>query len=172
MGPFRTQPEVGILTTTPRVDALDAKILAALSEDPRATVIALADKTKLSRNTVQARIAKLERDGVLRPFERRIDPAALGYPLTAFILTRVTQRQLAGIADALRDVPEVVEVHGLAGVTDLLIHVVATEADDLYRIAGRILDIDGVEQTTTALVMRKLVDFRLTPLLSMLESGS
>lgn len=153
------------LTIRPPIDALDAKILEALNDDPRATVIALADSTKLSRNTVQARLTKLENRGVLRSFERRIDPAALGYPLTAFILTRVIQRKLAPIADALAEIPEVVEVHGLGGVTDMLIHVVAREADDLYRIAGRILDIDGVEQTTTALVMRKFVDFRLGPLL-------
>nr|EJI97881.1 asnC-family protein transcriptional regulator [Rhodococcus sp. JVH1] len=73
------------------VDSLDARILEALSTDPRATVIALADKTGLSRNTVQARLGKVEKQGVLQSFERRIDPAALGYPLTAFILTNVTQ---------------------------------------------------------------------------------
>ncbi|BAH51861.1 Lrp/AsnC family transcriptional regulator [Rhodococcus opacus] len=150
------------------VDSLDARILEALSADPRATVIALADKTGLSRNTVQARLGKLEKQGVLQSFERRIDPAALGYPLTAFILTNVTQQKLSQIAAALDGVPEVVEVHGLSGATDLLIHVVARDADDLYRIAGRILDIDGVEKTTTGLVMRQLVDYRLTPLLEQL----
>lgn len=153
------------MTTTPRVDALDARILMALSEDPRATVMALAERTKLSRNTVQARLSRLEQNGALRSFERRVDPASLGYPLTAFILARVTQRNLAQIAAALEQIPEVVEVHGLAGVTDMLIHVVAREADDLYRIAGRILDIGGVEQTTTSLVMRKLIEFRLAPLI-------
>nr|WP_110883910.1 Lrp/AsnC family transcriptional regulator [Mycolicibacterium wolinskyi] len=157
-----------MLSTETRVDTLDARILKALNADPRATVIALADKTQLSRNTVQVRINKLEQLGVLRSFERRIDPATLGYPLTAFILTRVTQRKLAAIAQALEQVPEVIEVQGLAGATDLLIHVVAREADDLYRVAGQILDIDGVEQTNTSLVMRKLVDFRLTPLLEKL----
>lgn len=154
------------MTTTPRVDAVDAKVLRALADDPRATVMALADRTRLSRNTVQARMTKLESQGVLRSFERRIDPAALGYPLTAFIMTRVIQRKLAPIAAALDQVPEVVEVHGLGGVTDMLIHVVARDADDLYRIAGSILDIDGVEQTTTALVMRKFVEHRLTPLIA------
>ncbi|APE18801.1 Lrp/AsnC family transcriptional regulator [Mycolicibacterium pallens] len=148
------------------MDALDAKILRALADDPRATVMALADRTGLSRNTVQARWSKLESQGVLRSFERRIDPAALGFPLTAFILTRVIQRKLAPIAAALGKVPEVVEVHGLGGVTDMLIHVVARDADDLYRIAGSILDIDGVEQTTTALVMRKFVEHRLAPLIA------
>ncbi|MFT4396004.1 Lrp/AsnC family transcriptional regulator [Gordonia lacunae] len=150
------------------VDPIDARILLALNTDPRATTVALASVTQLSRNTVQARIAKLEQLGVLRSFERRIEPAALGFPMTAFILTRVTQRRLADIGEALEGISEVVEVHGLGGVTDLLIHVVAREADDLYHVAGRILDIDGVEQTTTAVVMRKFVDYRLTPLLSSL----
>ncbi|SEB79647.1 Lrp/AsnC family transcriptional regulator [Rhodococcus koreensis] len=160
------------MPTTTTVDSIDAKILSALTEEPRATVIALADKTGLSRNTVQARLGKLEKQGVLQSFERRIDPGALGYPLTAFILTSVTQRKLTRIADALDDVPEVVEVHGLSGATDLLVHVVARDADDLYRIAGRILDIDGVEQTTTSLVMRKLVDYRVTQLLTSLANPS
>lgn len=153
-------------------DTIDAKILAALCEEPRATVMALADKTGLSRNTVQARVGKLEKQGVLQSFERRIDPGALGYPLTAFILTSVTQRKLTRIASALDGVPEVVEVHGLSGAADLLVHVVARDADDLYRIAGLILDIDGVEKTTTSLVMRKLVDYRVMPLLSPLANRS
>lgn len=157
--------ELGIVTNRPRVDAIDARIIKALSEDPRATVIALANTTGVSRNTVQARLGKLESQQVLRSLERRIDPAALGYPLTAFISTRVTQRKLTQIAGALENIPEVIEVHGLGGVTDLLIQVVAREADDLYRIAGHILNIDGVEQTTTSLVMRKLIDYRITPLL-------
>lgn len=82
------------------IDPIDAKILTALTAEPRATVIALADVTGLSRNTVQARLSKLEQRGVLHSFERRIDPGALGYPLTAFILTNVAQRKLSQIADA------------------------------------------------------------------------
>lgn len=150
------------------VDLIDAEILKALIDDPRATAVALAEKTGISRNTVQARLAKLEERGALHSFERRIDPGTLGYPLTAFILTSVTQRELSAIADALESIPEVLEVHGLSGVTDLLIHVVALDTDDLYRIAGRILDIHGVVQTTTALAMRQLLDYRITPLLRQL----
>ncbi|KHL04553.1 Lrp/AsnC family transcriptional regulator [Sinomonas humi] len=155
--------------TNAAVDPIDARILAALNRDPRATVIALAERTGLSRNTVQARLGKLEgQGGVLQEFERRIDPAALGYPLNAFILTAVTQQKLAAIGRALDGIPEIVEVQGLSGVTDLLVHVVARDADDLYRIAGRVLDIDGVEKTTTALVMRELVHYRVSPLVQQL----
>ena len=153
------------------IDRTDAKLLAALNDDPRAPVITLADRTGLSRNTVQARLARLESDGALQTFERRIDPAAVGYPLTAFILTTVTQRRLDAIAAALAEVPEVLEVLGLSGSVDLLVRVVAREADDLYRIAGLILDIEGVEKTATSLVMRNLVDFRLGPLLDRVGAG-
>ncbi|MCV7028978.1 Lrp/AsnC family transcriptional regulator [Mycobacterium sherrisii] len=147
------------------VDDTDARILRALVAAPRATAVALAQTTGLARNTVHARLARLESAGVLQSLERRIDPAALGYPLTAFVMVTVTQRKLNQIGDALAGVPEVLEVHGLSGVTDLLVHVVARDADDLYRLAGQILDIDGVEKTTTGLVMRRLVDYRLGPLL-------
>lgn len=155
---------------TPRatIDATDARILSALTDDPRAPVIAVADRAGLSRNTVQARLGRLEADGGLLSLERRIDPAAIGYSLTAFVLTTVTQQKLGAIATALESVPEVLEVLGLSGSADLLIQVAARDADDLYRIAGLILDIDGVEKTVTSLVMRRLVDYRLTPLLDRL----
>lgn len=156
------RPEVSIVPSD-ALDELDIRLLRALTEEPRATAVALAERVGLSRNTVQARLAKLE--AVLASFENRIDPAALGYPLTAFITVQATQRLLDQLASALRTIPEVVEVVGVAGETDLHVRVVATDTDDLYRIAGQILDAPGVERTSTALAMRRLVDFRLTPLL-------
>lgn len=159
------------MTKPKQIDGVDARILRALTADPRATVVALSEATGLARNTVHARLGKLETDGVLRSFERRIEPAALGYPLTAFILVTVVQRKLGAIASDLNRVPEVLEVYGLSGVTDLLVHIAARDADDLYRIAGLILDVDGVEKTTTGLVMRRLVDYRLTPLLHSIGSA-
>ncbi|WP_214369863.1 Lrp/AsnC family transcriptional regulator [Pseudonocardia sp. H11422] len=153
------------MRNTGEIDAVDAALLLALTESPRATVLALAERVGLSRNTVQARLARLEERGALSSFERRIDPGALGYPLTAFVTVQVTQRMLTEVAAALDGVPEVLEVHGLSGQTDLLVHVVARDADDLYRIAGQLLATEGVERTTTALVMRKLVEHRMAPLL-------
>ena len=148
-----------------RFDPTDIRLLLALVERPRATAIALTGQTGLSRNTVTARLAKLEQQGVLDSFERQIPPTMLGYPLTAFITTQVTQRRLDEVAAALADIPEVLQVHGISGQIDLLVHVVAADADDLYRIAGQILAIPGVERTNTALVMRELVNYRITPLL-------
>lgn len=101
----------------------------------------------------------------MRTFERRIDPAFLGYPLSAYVVTKVMQRELASVAQALGEIPEVLEVQGLSGINDLLVHVVAREAGDLYRIAGRILDTDGVKRTNTGLVMRELIDYRIAQLI-------
>lgn len=147
------------------LDATDARILLALATDPRATVVALAEQLRLSRNTVQARVAKLEQSGALRSFECRITPKALGYPLTAFVTAQVDQRRLADVSQALAEIAEVVEVFGLSGETDVLVRVVAADAEDLYRIAGQILAIPGIERTNTALAMRELVPHRLTGLL-------
>lgn len=153
------------------IDPVDARLLMALSAQPRATTLALSEFLGLSRNTVQARLTKLEQRGALASFERRVNPEALGYPLLAFVTTTVTQRKLDAVADALSHIPEVVEVHGLSGETDLLVRVVARDADDLYRVAGKILASDGVERTNTALVMRNMVTHRLTPLLNSIAEG-
>jgi len=147
------------------LDATDARILLALAADPRATVVALAEQLGLSRNTVQARVARMEQSGALSSFERRITPKALGHPLTAFVTAQVNQHQLAEVSRALAGIAEVVEVFGLSGETDLLVRVVAADAEDLYRVAGQILAVPGIERTTTALAMRELVPHRLTPLL-------
>ncbi|MCX4832292.1 Lrp/AsnC family transcriptional regulator [Streptomyces sp. NBC_00006] len=159
------------MNTKQSLDGTDAQILLALAADPRATVVALAERLGMSRNTVQARLAKMERNNALGAFERRITPGALGYPLTAFVTAQVDQHRLAEVSGALAEVAEVVEVFGLSGETDLLVRVVATDAEDLYRVAGKILAIPGIDRTATALAMRELVPYRLTPLLRRAEAS-
>lgn len=148
-----------------RIDSTDARLLLALIDKPRATAMALTEQTGLSRNTVQARLARLEEQGALDSSGRQVPPAMLGYPLTAYITIQVTQRMLDEVATALANIPEVLQVDGITGDTDLLVYTAAADADDLYRIAGQILAIPGVERTSTALVMRQLVSYRVTPLL-------
>src|SRR4051794_2095726 len=147
------------------LDATDARLLLALSDNPRATGLDLAQRLGLSRNTVQARLAGLEAGGALRSFDTRVQPAGLGYPLTAFITTQVNQHMLADVSAGLGRIPEVIEVHGLTGATDLLVRVVARDPDDLYRIAELVLGVPGVERTSIALSMHEMVGYRVGPLL-------
>ncbi|MGW4368685.1 Lrp/AsnC family transcriptional regulator [Nocardia takedensis] len=153
------------------LDATDARLLLELVANPRATGVELAARLGLSRNTLQARLARWEAGGVLDSFERRVRPRALGYPLSAFVAVVVDQHRLDPVVAELAEVPEVTEVCGMTGATDLTVRVVARDADDLYRITGRILEIPGVERTNMALIMRSLVGPRTAPLLDRLAAG-
>ena len=153
------------LSNVPDVDATDARLLLALAEDPRASVMALSQRLGLARNTVQSRLTRLETNGVLAPLDRRVRPEALGYRLGAYMTVTVVQRSLAEVSDALAHIPEVVEVTGLSGVVDLLVEVVARDADDLWRITEQVLTIPGVQRTDTALALRRFVEHRVSPLL-------
>ncbi|WP_306360576.1 Lrp/AsnC family transcriptional regulator [Nocardia sp. CC227C] len=150
------------------IDATDARMLLELVANPRATGVELAARLGLSRNTVQARLARWESAGLLASVERRVDPRALGYPLAAFVAVVVDQHRLDAVVAELAEIPEVTEACGMTGPTDLTVRVVARDADDLYRITGQILKIPGVERTNMALVMRELVGPRTTPLLDRL----
>lgn len=148
------------------LDGTDTRLLSAMAKDPRGTVVALAQKLGLSRNTVQARMAQLEKKNAFLSFERRINPAALGYPLMAFISVHVQQQKLGQLALDLAEIPEILEGYGLTGSADLLLRVVALDAEDLFRINGKILACDGVERTDTAMSMGELIPFRVQPLLN------
>lgn len=147
------------------LDSVDRRILAELARDHRATVVALADRLSLSRNTVQVRLARLETDGAILRFERAINPAALGFTLEAFISVHVQQKVLNRVVADLAEIPEVVSAHGLSGQFDLMVHVVSRDTRDLLRIDGLILAIDGVDRTETSLSMGELIPHRMQQLL-------
>jgi len=151
------------------LDRFDLELLAALSADPRATVVALAERLGLSRNTVQARMARLERAGVFLSYERAISSSALGFPIEAFISAIVRQADLPRITAELANVPEIVQVHGLSGQVDLLIRVACRDTQHLFDTDARILAIDGIERTETSLVMGEVIGYRVTPLMELAQ---
>lgn len=147
------------------LDRTDLELLNALADDHRATVVALAERLGLSRNTVQARMGKLERSGVFLSYERAMAPRALGYPIEAMISVVVHQASLPTIAEELAAIPEVLQVHGLSGQVDLVARVAAVDTQHLFDVDARILAIDGVERTETSLVMQEVIGYRVRPLL-------
>ncbi|MEU3475739.1 Lrp/AsnC family transcriptional regulator [Rhodococcus sp. 05-340-1] len=154
------------------LDKTDARLLLALCARPRATGVELATTLNLSRNTVQARLGRWDDKGSLTPIDHRIPPKSLGRPLQAFVTAQVNQHTLAAVTEHLRTIPEVLEVFGLSGAADMHIRIAAVDADDLYRIAGLILDIPGVERTNMSIAMSELIQYRTKPLLEQLaEEG-
>lgn len=156
---------LGTLCTMPGLDALDLQLLAALVDDPRASLVALADTLGVSRNTVYARMSRLEDAGAFLAFDRRISPEALGYPVTAFISVTTRQKDLARIVDEIATIPEVVQAHGMSGSADLVATVVSPDIHRLFDVDAAILAIDGVERTETSLSMGELIPYRVGPLL-------
>jgi DNA-binding Lrp family transcriptional regulator len=154
------------------LDHLDLALLTALSADPRATVVALAEKLGLSRNTVQARMARLDRSGVFLSYERAISSAALGFPIEAFIHVVVRQADLPRITAELSRIPEVVQAHGLSGQIDLLVRVACRDTQHLFDTDARILAIDGVERTETSLAMGEVIGYRVAPLIDLARRDS
>lgn len=154
------------------LDRTDLELLSALSTDPRATVVALAERLGLSRNTVQARMARLDRSGVFLSFERAISASALGFPIEAFISVMVRQADLPRIRAELAGVPEVVQADGLSGQVDLLVRVACRDTQHLFDTDGRILSIDGVERTETSLIMGEVIGYRVAPLVELASRES
>ncbi|MGN7968327.1 Lrp/AsnC family transcriptional regulator [Microbacterium sp. 22296] len=154
-----------------KLDAVDLDLLRALSADPRATVVALAEKLGLSRNTVQARMSRLERGGVFLSYERTLSAEALGFPIEAFLQVTVRQAELPVIREHLAKVPEVLQAHGLSGQVDLLVRVACRDTQHLFDTDARILAIEGVERTETSLVMGEVIGYRVRPLMELARDG-
>lgn len=147
------------------LDRVDLDLLKALADDHRATVVALADRLGLSRNTVQARMARLERSGVFQSFERAMSPAALGLPIEAMVSVIVRQADIPRITAEIAEIPEVIQTHGLSGQIDLMVRVAARDTQHLFDVDARILSIEGVERTETSLVMGEVIGYRIRPIL-------
>jgi DNA-binding Lrp family transcriptional regulator len=152
------------------LDGTDARILLALRENARLSGVELAQRLGLSRNTVQARLARMEEGDALGGVDRRVQHRALGYPLTAFVTVRADQHRLEALERDLAAIPEVIEVHGIAGELDVMVRIVAKNTDDLYRLAGVILSVPGVERTEVLLSVREMVGYRMAPLLERLAN--
>ncbi|MFD8973905.1 MULTISPECIES: Lrp/AsnC family transcriptional regulator [Streptomyces] len=146
------------------VDELDTRILRLLIEQPRTSVREYARVLGVARGTVQARIDRLERDGVITATGPVLSPAALGHPVLAFVHVEVTQGHLDEVGDALAGVPEIVEAFSITGGGDLLTRVVARDAGHLEDVIQRLIQLPGVVRTRTEIALRERVPHRLLPL--------
>lgn len=148
------------------MDALDARILLALDDTPDATSLALAKRLGIARNTLHARLQRLQTSGAIREFSRRIDPDALGHGLVAFVSIELSQTTGHRATEALREFPEVVEMHSTTGQGDLLLKVVARDPRHLHRLTGQFLAIDEVVRTSTSISLQEEMPLRLRALIA------
>ncbi|UFS57903.1 Lrp/AsnC family transcriptional regulator [Subtercola endophyticus] len=148
------------------LDSTDRRILAALDDDPRAPVLLLAQRLGLARGTVHTRLERLAAENVLRAHSVRIEPAAAGFTLRAFVTAEVDQAKFDQTIRALAGIHEVVECSAIAGADDIICQVVARDADDLYEVGQRVLRCPGIRRTSTSIVLRQLMPYRTAQLLA------
>lgn len=138
------------------MDGTDLKILAILQEDASLAVGEIAHRVGLSQTPCWRRIQKLEANGVIRKRVALLDPEAIGVGLTVFVEIEAgdhSKEWLDRFAAALAEVPEVMEVHRMAGDVDYLLRVaVANMAgyDDFYR---RLIAILPMKKVTSRFAM-------------------
>ncbi|MFE4948605.1 Lrp/AsnC family transcriptional regulator [Leifsonia sp. NPDC056665] len=145
------------------IDRLDADLIALLTEEPRLGVFEASRRLGVARGTVQARLDRLQRTGVIKDFAPTIDSLRLGFPVTAFITAEIAQSDLS-VIDHLRGIPEVLEVHTVTGAGDLLIRVVARSNADLQRVISGILSEPGISRTSTVIALETTIEHRSVPL--------
>jgi DNA-binding Lrp family transcriptional regulator len=116
------------------LDATDYAILEALSEDARMANNRLAERVGIAPSTCLARVNSLRERGVLLGFHAEINLAALGRPLQAIIAVRLAvhaREQIDTFTDDVRQLPGVLSVFHMTGVTDYLLWVAAADMQDL-----------------------------------------
>ena len=147
------------------MDALDADLIRLFADEPRIGVLEASRRLGVARGTVQARLDRLGESGVIAGWGPRLDPAALGYPVTAFLTLET--RQGVGhdtIGAHLAGIPEVLEVHTITGAGDLWARVVARSNADLQRVIDLVLDHEGIVRSTTVIALATQVEHRVLPL--------
>jgi DNA-binding Lrp family transcriptional regulator len=149
------------------VDALDAAILSLFAAEPRIGVLEASRRLGVARGTVQARLDRLERTGVVRGWGPEVDPESLGYPVTAFVTLEISQ---AGghdpVGEQLSRVPEVIEAHTVTGPGDLWCRIVARSNPDLQRVLDAITSIPGIERSATMITLATQIQHRMLPLVA------
>jgi DNA-binding Lrp family transcriptional regulator len=147
------------------IDRLDVELLEMLATDARAGVVELASRLGISRNTVQARLRRLEEGGLLTGYRPELKLEQAGVSMEAFIGLEVQQGRLASIVDALTAMPQVLEIHATTGREDLLVRVATETQADLQQLIEAIVVIAGVVHSTTTLALTTPLPYRAVPLL-------
>ena len=144
--------------TNPVLDAADRALLALLRDDSRAPTAELARKLGLSRTTVQSRMERLQRRRVITGFTVTVPDELEADLVRAHVLITLAPKRSAAIEVALRRIAEVRVLHSVSGPFDLIAIVAATSIGELDALIDRIGGLDGVERTTSAIVLSTRIE--------------
>lgn len=146
------------------IDDIDKDILNIIQQDARISNAEIARQIGLAPSATLERIKKLEERGVIRGYSTEIDPSQIGFGLTAFVAVRT--RECSDEADRiLSKIPEVLEVHDIAGDDDYLLKIRAKDAEHLSRILReRLKSVPNVIGMRTTVVLQTLKETTALPI--------
>lgn len=144
------------------LDGFDRRILTILAEDGRISIADLARHIGLSKSPTQARLRRLEKDGVITGYRALIDPIRLGLDHVAFVEVRLNDTREAALSAfnaAVAKIGEIEQVHMIAGNFDYLMKI-RTRSMTEYRIvlAEKISTLPHVSGTSTYVAMQAVKD--------------
>lgn len=148
------------------MDETDLFIVQTLQNNARTSNADIARELSMAPSAVLERIRKLENRGVLLGYEARVAPKALGLGLTAFVFVRVEERPVTGkTGKLLANIPEVQEVHHIAGEDCYLVKLRASDTEDLSRVLqSEISEIKTVCGTRTTIVLSTVKESSQLPI--------
>ena len=149
---------MSILSENESLDGFDRAILSVLAEDGRISVTDLEKRIGLSKSPTQARVKRLEKDGIILGYRALVDPIRLGLDHIAFVEVRLNDTREAALAafnKAVAKIPEIEQVHLIAGNFDYLMKIRTRNMSD-YRIvlAEKISTLPHVNNTSTYVAMQ------------------
>ena len=148
------------------IDAIDAEILKILQSNARTSNAEIARQVDLAPSAVFERIRKLEERGVIEGYSARVEPKAVDLPLLAFVFVRADDKPGADTTAArVAAIPEVLEVHHVAGEDCFLAKVRAADTEALGRLLrDRLGRIDSITSTRTTIVLGTVKETSALPI--------
>jgi len=131
----------------------ETRLINHLKQNVRASISDLARKLNISRATVQARIAKLEKTGVIKAYTLELGKDYLQSFITAHVLIAVQQKLSSQVSAELLRIEQVTEVHAISGDYDVIAVIKAKSTEMLSHILDGIAMLDGVERTNSSVIL-------------------
>ena len=135
------------------MDDTDRQLLSLLRDDARASVASIAKVLRVSRGTVQNRLAKLEADGTITGYTVRLKPQAEGHRIRAFMTVAVEGNRTDAVLAALRGDPAVSALHTTNGRWDMVAELQADSLEAFDRVLSRVRLLEGIANTETSLLL-------------------
>jgi DNA-binding Lrp family transcriptional regulator len=135
------------------MDAIDEQLLAALRDNARASTARLARLVGRSRTSVQSRLERLERDGVIVGYSVRVAPEHELGAVRAHVMIKVGPKEARAVTAALRAIPQVRVLHSVSGDVDLIAVAATGSVSEMDEVIDRIGALDGVERTTSSIIL-------------------